>query len=280
VASSNSTNSTSVSNESVSRESVSRDPLANWPNRQTLSAGDTTVLWWSRGDTDRDGRPWADGAVRPEGVDVADCADVVLRELSGWALSTDDSQLAQALQGRHARLLRSALSLSLPLTEEPALRGVPDRISLGALTPDALVDQAEQIGAVALRAYRGQDGWPDAMAAAASMRKAARGEVLGPLLDSSVLATRGDTVVGACLITDRTGVPPFGGPWVLDIFRDPDDPARGVGAAMLAHAARSLRSVGLAALSLVVTADNEPALALYRSLGFEEHGHSWTLVLP
>jgi ribosomal protein S18 acetylase RimI-like enzyme len=269
-----------TSSTSVSTDGAGVDPLAHWPARQALSAGDTTVLWWSRAETDRDGLAWADGAVRPPGVDVADCADVVLRELSGWALSTDDAELAQTLQGRHARLIRAAISMSLPLTEEPALRGVPDRISLGALTPDALADRAEEIGAVALRAYRGQDGWPDAMAAAASMRKAANGEVLGPLLDSSVLATRGDTVVGACLVTDRTGEPPSGGPWVLDIFRDPDDPARGVGAAMLAHAARSLRSVGLAALSLVVTADNEPALALYRDLGFEEHGHSWTLSLP
>jgi len=260
---------------------VTQDPYADWPNRESLVADGATVMWWSRSDTDRDGLPWADGAVRPDGVDVATCADAVLRELSGWALSTDDRDLAAALEGRHARVLRSALSMSLALTDEPVLRGVPDRISIGALTPEDLTERAEEIGAVAFRAYRGGDqGWDGEGDASASMRGAAAGQVLGPLLDSSVLATRGDAVVGACLIVDRAGGPPHGGAWVLDIFRDPDDPVAGVGGAMLAHAARSLRSVGIAALSLVVSADNEPAIALYRSLGFEDHGHSRTLALP
>lgn len=260
---------------------MTSDPLGHWPHRESLTEQGSTVLWWSRADTDRDGLPWADGAVRPDGVNVAECADAVLRELGGWALSTSDDELATVLQGRHARVLRSALSMSLPLTEDPELRGVPDRISLGALTGEALAEQADEIGAVAFRAYAGEDhGWADEAAAASAMRRAAQGEVLGPLLDSSVLATRGDAIVGACLVTDREGEPPFGGPWVLDIFRDPSDPAQGVGGAMLAHAARSIRSVGLAALSLVVTDGNEPAIRLYRSLGFEVHDHSWTLALP
>jgi ribosomal protein S18 acetylase RimI-like enzyme len=259
-----------------------QDPLASWPNREALHGPDgSVVLWWTRADSDRDGLPWADGAVRPESVDVADCADVVLRELGGWAFSTEDVDLARALEGRHARTLRSALSFSLPLTEEPELRGVPDHISLTSLTADELDERALEIGAVARQAFAGQrPEWADDAAAAEALRRAAAGEVLGDLLDSSVLATRDDAVVGACLVTDRPGEPPWGGPWVLDIFRDPHDPARGIGGAMLAHAARSLRSVGLAALSLVVTSDNEPAIALYRSLGFEEHGRAWTLALP
>nr|CAA9320942.1 MAG: hypothetical protein AVDCRST_MAG46-822 [uncultured Nocardioidaceae bacterium] len=259
---------------------MTTDPLGDGPNRETLTSDGTTVLWWTRGDTDRDGLPWADGAVRPDRVGVADCADVVLRELSGWALSTSDAGLAGALESQRARVLRSALSMSLPLTEEPALRGVPDRISVGALTAGDVADRADEIGAVAFRSYGSDHSWADEAEAASFMRRAGSGEVLGPLLDSSVLATRGDAVVGACLITDRAGEPPFGGPWLLDIFRDPGDPAKGIGGAMLAHAARSLRSVGLSALSLAVTADNEPALALYRSLGFEELGQSWTLAVP
>lgn len=257
------------------------DPLGHWPNREALAAADgTAALWWSRGDTDREGLPWADGAVRPEGVELADCVDVVLRELSGWALSTDDEALARALEGRHARVMRATLSMSLPLTEQPPLRGVPDHLSLATLTAEGLAEQADQIGAVGFRAHGADEGWADEAAAATSMRRAASGTVLGPLLDSSVLATRDDAVVGACLITDRAGEPPAGGPWVLDVFRDPDDPAAGIGGAMLAHAARSLRSIGLAALSLAVTSDNERAIGLYRSLGFEEHGQSWTLALP
>jgi ribosomal protein S18 acetylase RimI-like enzyme len=260
---------------------MTTDPLGHWPNRETLSAADgSTVLWFTRADSDREGLPWADGALRPEGVNLADCADVVLRELSGWAVSTDDVDLARALEGRHARVLRAALSMSLPLVEESPLRGVPDRVSLGTLTADGLAERADEIGSVAFRAHGAAEGWADESAAAASMRRAAAGEVLGPLLDSSVIATRGDAVVGACLVTDRPGEPPDGGPWVLDVFRDPDDTAAGIGGAMLTHAARSLRSVGLAALSLAVTSGNERAIGLYRSLGFVEHGQSWTLALP
>ena len=259
---------------------MDRDPLAHWPDRRALTRDGRAVLWWSRADTDRDGMDWADGAVRPRDVAVADCADAVLRELGGWALSTEDADLVSALQGRDARVLRAALSMSLPLTEEPELRGVPDHLSVGSLTAGVLQERAAEIGGVAFRAAGAGQGWPDEAAAAESMRRAAAGQALGPLLDSSVLATRGKAVVGACLITDRPGQPPFGGPWVLDIFRDPEDPSRGTGGAMLAHAARSLRSVGLAALSLVVTADNDRAIALYRAMGFEDHGQSWTLALP
>jgi GNAT superfamily N-acetyltransferase len=260
---------------------MTSDPLAHWPDRETLTSTDgTTVLWFTRAAGDREGLPWVDGAVRPEGVDLADCADAVLREFGGWAVSTEDVDLARALEGRHARVMRAALSMSLPLVEESPLRGVPDRISLGTLTADGLAERADEIGAVAFRAHGGDEGWADASAAVASMRKAAAGEALGPLLDSSVIATRDDTVVGACLITDRPGEPPSGGPWVLDVFRDPDEPATGIGGAMLTHAARSLRSIGLAAMSLAVTSDNQRAIGLYRSLGFVEHGQSWTLALP
>ena len=260
---------------------MTSDPLGHWPDRETLTSADgSTLLWFTRAPGDREGLPWVDGAARPQGVALADCTDAVLSEFGGCAVSTDDVDLARALEGRHARVMRAALAMSLPLTEEPPLRGVPDHVSLGTLTADGLAERADEIGEVAFRAHGTDEGWADASAAATSMRKAAAGEALGPLLDSSVIATRDDAVVGACLITDRPGEPPSGGPWVLDVFRDPDDPATGVGGAMLTHAARSLRSVGLAALSLAVTSGNERAIGLYRSLGFVEHGQSWTLALP
>jgi ribosomal protein S18 acetylase RimI-like enzyme len=104
--------------------------------------------------------------------------------------------------------------------------------------------------------------------------------VLGPLLDCSALATRDDRVVGACLVVDRAGNPPDGGPWVLDVFRDPADPARGIGAAMLSQAARSARAASLPALSLAVTHENSAARAVYERLGFADLGESWTLALP
>jgi len=259
------------------------DPLAHWPDRTRLRGrpDGAILLVYTPGDSHYAGLRWADGAWRPPSTVPEDVAAAVAAQLAEWALSTDDPALVDALQGRGARPLRHAHSMSLDLTSEPLLAHVPDGVSLRTLTADMLRGRADDIGALARRAH-GEDGqgWPDDDAAAASMRRTAAGQVLGPLLDSSVLAERGEQAIGACLVVDRPGDPPHGGPWVVDVVRDPDDPARGIGAAMLAQAARGLRSAGLGALSLAVTDDNTTARAVYDRLGFADLTQSWTLALP
>jgi len=258
------------------------DPLAHWPARTPLLDADGAVLLvFTPGDGDYEGLRWADGAWRPPSVNLEQVTTAVVQRLAGWALSTDDPALVAALQGRGAQPLRHAHSMSLDLTSESLLAQVPDGVSLSTLTADMLRDRAEEVGALARRAH-GDDGqgWPDDEAATLSMRRTADGEGLGPLLDSSVLAKRADLAVGAALVVDRPGEPPHGGPWLVDVVRDPDDPARGIGAAMLAHAARGLRSAGLGALSLAVTHDNATAREVYERLGFADLTQSWTLALP
>ena len=57
------------------------------------------------------------------------------------------------------------------------------------------------------------------------------GRLLGPLLPSSALALDADgEVAGAILVNDSDGEPPFGGPWLAQIFRRPDAPGLGTGA--------------------------------------------------
>jgi GNAT superfamily N-acetyltransferase len=87
---------------------------------------------------------------------------------------------------------------------------------------------------------------------------------LGPLLEGSGLALDAEErVVGAILLAVIAATePPFGGPWVMELFRAPD--ARGAGRALLERAlAMSEGSLGLA-----VTHGN-PAEKLYAALGFE-----------
>ena len=107
-----------------------------------------------------------------------------------------------------------------------------------------------------------------------------RGEVLGPLMDVTRVAVKGGQIVGACLVVDREGTPPDGGPWVIDIFRDPSSPVRGVGTALLGAVLAAARSARLNGVSLAVSHQNTRALGLYTRLGFVDTGQSWTLSLP
>jgi GNAT superfamily N-acetyltransferase len=87
---------------------------------------------------------------------------------------------------------------------------------------------------------------------------------LGRALEGSALAVDGDgRVVGAILVNEFADTdPPFGGPWVMELFRAPG--ARGVGRALLERAL----SVTEGTLGLAVTHGNR-AEGLYAALGFE-----------
>jgi GNAT superfamily N-acetyltransferase len=90
------------------------------------------------------------------------------------------------------------------------------------------------------------------------------GTGFGPLLDCSGLALDAEgRVIGAILITDIGGEPPFKGPWVIEVFRDPAHP--GTGRALLERALH--RGAGLPGLGLAVTEGNH-ARGLYAALGF------------
>jgi GNAT superfamily N-acetyltransferase len=87
---------------------------------------------------------------------------------------------------------------------------------------------------------------------------------LGPSLHGSALAIDGDgRVVGAILVNEFVKTdPPFGGPWVMELFRAPG--ARGAGRALLERAL----AVTEGTLGLAVTHGN-PAERLYVALGFQ-----------
>jgi ribosomal protein S18 acetylase RimI-like enzyme len=231
---------------------------------------------------ERSGRPWADGAWRPPTASAATCADVVVRRLPGWALSSSDRELVEELRRRGGVLVRHAHSMSHDLTvlPEPPVEG----FAVTPLTPPLLAARAAEVGDVAWRSYPAELGdhdWADVAAAAGGMRAVSAGDVLGPMSDASRIALDGSGgVLGACLVVDRGGPPPHGGHWVLDVFRDPRAPQRGIGAALIAAALRSLAAGSAPALGLAVTHANERALRLYRRLGFTDIEQSWTLHLP
>jgi GNAT superfamily N-acetyltransferase len=92
------------------------------------------------------------------------------------------------------------------------------------------------------------------------------GRMMGALLRSSGLAVGEDgAVLGAVLVNGTPGGPPFGGPWIAQVFRHPDAP--GTGGALLRRALGIATRDGLPALSLAVTHTN-PAIGVYTALGF------------
>ncbi|WNG46043.1 GNAT family N-acetyltransferase [Archangium minus] len=230
----------------------------------------------------REGRPWADLAWRIPHVDATHCADVLLAALRGWALSTDDEALAGALIARGARVVRHAHSYSRDLRAAPAPVAWSTPETPGGYQLTAVNRSAEALAPLLLKAYPpghpDHSGWTPEEARNEVARILA-GELLGPLLPCSGLALEGDTVVGACLVTLREGSPPHGGPWVIEVYRNPAPRYAGLGAALLRRALWLSTQAELPALSLVVS-DGNPARRVYERLGFQHVGSSRTLELP
>ena len=76
---------------------------------------------------------------------------------------------------------------------------------------------------------------------------------------------RGGRVVAAILVGGFPGEPPYAGPWVMELFRDPAHP--GTGRPLLERALHRVAAAGLPALGLAVT-DGNPAIGLYEAIGF------------
>jgi ribosomal protein S18 acetylase RimI-like enzyme len=260
------------------------DPFANWPDRTRLYDGSGGLLLvYSESQDARDGRPWADGAWRPASAPVDATSAAVADRLRGYAFSTSDEELARSLEAAGAVQLRHAHTLSHPLEHLVTTAADDPELAIEPLTPAQLSRHAQRLGELHHAAYpigHVDHTDDDVSAAVEHIRAIGRGELLGPLMLVSRVAIHDEQIAGACLVVDRDGTPPDGGPWVIDIFRDPTSPVRGVGAALLGGALAAARSAGLSGVSLAVSHQNPRALRLYSALGFVDTGQSWTLSLP
>ena len=84
-------------------------------------------------------------------------------------------------------------------------------------------------------------------------------------------------MLGAALVNDNPPRPPFGGPWLAELFREPGH--RGVGGALLRSALHAAAQDGHATVQLAVTEGN-PAQGLYEALGFRVVTSTLTVELP
>ena len=133
--------------------------------------------------------------------------------------------------------------------------------------PFATVDgwTADALAPLLLAAYRGSvdDEDEDLEGATGEVERTLTG-VYGPLLtEASFVAADGDLPVGAVLVTlweER--------PLVAHVVVDPAVKRTGLGTQLMNAAANALAADGQTQLDLFVTEANEPAVRLYRTLGF------------
>ncbi|HSS68781.1 MAG TPA: GNAT family N-acetyltransferase [Nocardioidaceae bacterium] len=258
------------------------DPFAHWPARTPLYDGDQLALVFTLEEMLRSGRPWADVAWRPPDVRPDRAAEVALSALGGYAFSTTDPALVEALSARGATELRHAHTMTHALDPVPDV-ATPDGADISLLTREALEADADELGALNVAAYppdHPDHEHADAASAAGEMRAFAAGKILGPFLDVSSVARIDGRFAGACIVVDREGAPPDGGAWIVDVFRDPALAVKGLGAALIATTLAASRDTGLSGVGLAVTHANATALSVYRKLGFVETVEAWTLALP
>lgn len=263
-------------------DALAQDPFAHWGDRTPLLDDEGGLgLVFSLAESTRGGRPWADGVWRPGSVPTAAAADLVESALAGHVVSTSDVDLVAELRRRGAAEVRHAHVMSHRLDPLPRVEP-PAGLVVGPLSADDLRRHADELGAIGVRAYPPEHPdheFDEVAAAVRELHDIADGVVLGPYLGVSSVARFGDAVVGCCLVVDRPGVAPEGGPWIIDVFRDPAAGVKRVGATLIAASLAAARMAGLPSVSLAVSHSNANALALYLALGFDDADESWTLAV-
>jgi GNAT superfamily N-acetyltransferase len=228
----------------------------------------------------RDGRALADLLERTPGTPVEAAAGAVLSDLRGWIVA-GDPELGLALLAAGARGRRHAHVRSRDLRTHPAGPAAPPPapITLGPLDRDA----ADLAGLYVAAYPLGHADWTYIAPPAdpvADLAGVLDGHVAGPVLDVSRLALdAAGTPVGVLIVTALPGEPPFGGPWVAELFRRPGDELRGTGRALLEAGLEGATAAGLPALGLAVSEGN-PAERLYAALGFERKLSSLSIEVP
>lgn len=159
------------------------------------------------------------------------------------------------------------LTLILDLARWPGPAGGPDGAGPMLRSPDRT--DVEEIGRLYFRAYPpGLVG--DSVVEAVADIEASWDGVYGELWEEASVVAESDGRIVGVLLTVRHApwpdTPP--GPFIIELFVDPEMRGRSVARRVLEHGLSRLVAAGATSVALRVLADNEPALGLYRSVGF------------
>lgn len=213
-------------------------------------------------------------------VPVADAVPVLLRDLAGHRVVTDDDALVAALVAGGGTVQRRGHDYEYDLSKVPASYAespVPQGFSLTRdLDPDGLVEA---------HTAANPPGHPDhepALDHLDDLRAMVSGKILGPLVPEASSQVSSDTEgpCGAVLVVSRPpSISGVGQAWVVDVFVHPRHQGRGLGGALLRRAVAGAAEAGHARLGLVVS-DGNPARAAYDALGFTHLRSGTNVDLP
>jgi len=226
------------------------------PERRTLVDADGLPLARFL-HVERDGRAVAD--LFELEVPVERALPTILAELSGTRVAGSEELgralvAAGAIPARHAHVYSHDLRVRPQSALPEGLEFAPADRPAADLLPAYLASHPP--GHVDAHVLAGEDS-------GAHLDRILRGELGRPLASSALAVDADGRVAGAILVSEFADAdPPFGGPWVMELFRAPG--ARGAGRALLARAL----SLTSGTLGLAVTHGN-PAERLYVSLGFK-----------
>lgn len=226
-------------------------------------------------------QPWVTEPRISPGVQLDEVVPAVMRELPGWIVDGDDELVtalisAGARRRRHASVMGYDLAAA-PVPDQWAAPPLPAGLNFTSVDPDP-----ERLFATWIRAY--PPGHPDAPNGntradfEVDLAPLLSGAILGPLLpisgcvlDSAVPGR----AVAACLVNDR----PDEGPWISEVFRDPEPRYAGTGTALLRRTLWLASKAGLRSIGLAVTVGN-PAQRVYAKVGFRVTATAVNCIIP
>ncbi len=225
---------------------------------------------------ERDTLPIADLARVAVGRTTGEAAATACAHLPGWLLASRDHDLievlleAGAVERRHAFVMRATLDTET--TAEPG--DVPDVVPLpevAALYPSWR--RAYPLG------HPDYEPGTDDDVIARCFAHVDTPEYRAVLHRSSGAVLTDGAVMAAIVVDLRPEPSPYGGPWISDIWVDPQYAGQGIGARLIGRAKHLLAEDGYTTLGLAVTHGN-PARRVYERVGFTPALESWTVVLP
>jgi mycothiol synthase len=170
-----------------------------------------------------------------------------------------DLPAAQALAvAKHLQRARTLLVLQLEMDAQPEPEQVPDGVTIRAFETDD-VDAIVRVNGRAFASHPEQGAMDRA-----DFERRASSEWFDPA--GLFVAERDGDIVGFHWTKVEEDV---GEVYVVGV--DPSEQGSGLGTALTARGLRHLHESGLRTVDLYVEGDNDPALAVYRRLGFTEH---------